>query len=133
MCVVKPSREIILICRNLKREIKIAFIFVLPNLQSMMYIIIFAKLLIAISIYSCFQGGFHVVLSCSVTMGGAVAKENLPKAFVPESKLEAKIVEAMQHRESEGTSLKSFNSIILKFPKIDSNLRKCKATFQQFG
>ncbi|KAL8135499.1 putative calcium-binding protein CML21 isoform X2 [Apium graveolens] len=65
-------------------------------------------------------------------MGGAVAKENLPKALIPESKLETKIVEAMQHRESEGTSLKSFNSIILKFPKIDSSLRKCKATFQQF-
>lgn len=93
-----------------------------------MYIIIFAKLLVAISIYSCFQVGFHVL-----TMGGAVAKENLPKALIPESKLEAKIVEAMQHRESEGTSLKSFNSIILKFPKIDSSLRKCKATFQQFG
>lgn len=99
----------------------------------MMYSIIFAKLLIAISIYSCFRVGSHVVLSLSATMGGAIAKENLPKALIPETKLEAKIVEAMQYRESEGTSLKSFNSIILKFPKIDSSLRKCKATFQQFG
>lgn len=66
-------------------------------------------------------------------MGGAVAKENLPKALIPETQLEAKIVEAMQYRESEGTSLKSFNSIVLKFPKIDSSLQKCKATFQQFG
>ncbi|KAL1820875.1 hypothetical protein ACET3Z_015744 [Daucus carota] len=65
-------------------------------------------------------------------MGGAVAKENLPKALIPETQLEAKIVEAMQYRESEGTSLKSFNSIVLKFPKIDSSLQKCKATFQQF-
>lgn len=66
-------------------------------------------------------------------MGGAVAKQNLPKALMPEKKLETKIVEAMKQRESKGTSIKSFNSIILKFPKIDMSLRKCKATFQQFG
>ncbi|XP_074368222.1 putative calcium-binding protein CML21 [Apium graveolens] len=65
-------------------------------------------------------------------MGGAVAKQNLPKALMPEKNLEIKIVEAMQQRESKGTSIKSFNSIILKFPKIDTSLRKCKATFQQF-
>lgn len=66
-------------------------------------------------------------------MGGAVTKQNLSKALMPEKKLEMKIVEAMQQRESKGTSIKSFNSIILKFPKIDTSLRKCKATFQQFG
>lgn len=66
-------------------------------------------------------------------MGGAVAKQNLPAALMPETKLEIKIVEAMQQRASKGTSIKSFNSIILKFPKIDTNLRKCRVTFQQFG
>ncbi|XVF70977.1 hypothetical protein PTKIN_Ptkin11bG0205500 [Pterospermum kingtungense] len=51
---------------------------------------------------------------------------------VPETKLEAKMVEAMQRRASKGTAVKSFNSIILKFPKIDQSLRKCKAIFEQF-
>ncbi|KAK8579024.1 hypothetical protein V6N13_142259 [Hibiscus sabdariffa] len=50
----------------------------------------------------------------------------------PETKLEAKMVEAMQRRASKGTAIKSFNSIILKFPKIDESLRKCKAIFEQF-
>ncbi|KAK5844918.1 putative calcium-binding CML21 -like protein [Gossypium arboreum] len=49
-----------------------------------------------------------------------------------ETKLEAKMVEAMQRRASEGTAMKSFNSIILKFPKIDESLRNCKAVFEQF-
>lgn len=52
---------------------------------------------------------------------------------MPETKLEAKMVEAMQRRESKGSSVKSFNTIILKFPKIDESLRKCKAIFEQFG
>lgn len=65
-------------------------------------------------------------------MGGALGKGDSPTASVPETKLEAKIIEAMQQRESEGTSMKSFNSIILKFPKIDESLRKCKAIFQEF-
>ncbi|GMP74370.1 hypothetical protein CsSME_00031808 [Camellia sinensis var. sinensis] len=43
------------------------------------------------------------------------------------------MVEAMQRRASEGSSMKSFNSIILKFPKIDESLRKCKAIFEQFA
>ncbi|KAL4307976.1 hypothetical protein GQ457_01G007510 [Hibiscus cannabinus] len=33
---------------------------------------------------------------------------------------------------SVGTAMKSFNIVILKFPKIDESLRKCKAVFQQF-
>ncbi|XP_027061977.1 probable calcium-binding protein CML21 [Coffea eugenioides] len=65
-------------------------------------------------------------------MGGVLQKGESPKAYLPETKLEAKIVGAMQRRESEGSSAKSFNSIILKFPKIDENLRKCKAIFQEF-
>lgn len=51
---------------------------------------------------------------------------------VPESKLEAKMVEAMQRRARHGTSIKSFNSIILKFPKIDQSFRKCKAIYEEF-
>lgn len=66
-------------------------------------------------------------------MGGVLQKGESPKACLPETKLEAKILEAMQRRESEGSSMKSFNSIILKFPKIDENLRKCKDIFQEFG
>lgn len=55
-----------------------------------------------------------------------------PRASVPETKLEGKITEAMQRRETEGSSIKSFDSIVLKFPKIDENLRKCKVIFQDF-
>ncbi|KAI3466372.1 hypothetical protein Pfo_023035 [Paulownia fortunei] len=65
-------------------------------------------------------------------MGGVVAKDESPKASVPETKLEAKIIEAVRRREVEGSSIKSFNSIILKFPKIDESFRKCKTTFQEF-
>ncbi|KAJ4981830.1 hypothetical protein NE237_032667 [Protea cynaroides] len=66
-------------------------------------------------------------------MGGVVGKEESPtKGWMPETKLEAKMVEAMQRRASEGTGMKSFNSIILKFPKIDESLRKCKTIFEQF-
>lgn len=53
-------------------------------------------------------------------------------AWIPETKLEAKMVEALRRREDRGTAIKSFNSIILKFPKIDKSLRKCKAIFEQF-
>lgn len=67
-------------------------------------------------------------------MGGAIGKGESPKAsWIPETKLEAKMVEAMQRRESQGSSVKSFNTIILKFPKIDESFRKCKAIFEQFG
>ncbi|KAH7545470.1 probable calcium-binding protein CML21 [Ziziphus jujuba] len=66
-------------------------------------------------------------------MGGVVGKAESPKkASVPETKLEAKMVEAMQRRSSQGTNVKSFNSIILKFPKIDESLRNCKEIFEQF-
>ncbi|XP_009137599.1 probable calcium-binding protein CML21 [Brassica rapa] len=64
-------------------------------------------------------------------MGSAVTKSEAQE-WVPETKLEAKIKEAMQRRESKGTTMKSFNSIILKFPKIDEGLRNCKAIFQEF-
>lgn len=66
-------------------------------------------------------------------MGGVLGKGDSPKASVPETKLETKITEAMQRRETAGSSLKSFDCIILKFPRIDESLRKCKATFEEFG
>lgn len=61
-----------------------------------------------------------------------MGKGESPKASVSETKLGAKILEAMRRRACDGTSLKSFNSIILKFPKIDVGLRKCKNIFEQF-
>ncbi|KAL7217670.1 hypothetical protein ACSBR2_011000 [Camellia fascicularis] len=65
-------------------------------------------------------------------MGGVLGKGDSPKCCIIETKLETKMVEAMQRRASEGSSMKSFNRIILKFPKIDESLRKCKDIFQQF-
>ncbi|KAF5730429.1 calcium-binding protein CML21 [Tripterygium wilfordii] len=66
-------------------------------------------------------------------MGGVVGKNESPRSvWIPETKLEAKMVEALQRRSSEGTAMISFNSIILKFPKIDESFRKCKAIFEQF-
>ncbi|XP_050236356.1 probable calcium-binding protein CML21 [Mercurialis annua] len=64
-------------------------------------------------------------------MGGAVGTAKT-SAYVPETRLEAKMVEAMRRRAAEGCSIKSFNSIILKFPKIDESFRKCKAIFEKF-
>lgn len=66
-------------------------------------------------------------------MGGSFGKGDASKACITETKLETKMVEAMQRRASKGSSMKSFNSIILKFPKIDESLRKCKDIFKQFG
>eukprot|EP00262_Sarcandra_glabra_P000449 TRINITY_DN1052_c0_g1_i1.p1 TRINITY_DN1052_c0_g1~~TRINITY_DN1052_c0_g1_i1.p1 ORF type:complete len:226 (+),score=59.11 TRINITY_DN1052_c0_g1_i1:505-1182(+) len=65
-------------------------------------------------------------------MGGVLGKGDSPRYYQPETKLEAKMVEAMRRRASEGTAMKSFNTIILKFPKIDESLRKCKTIFEQF-
>ncbi|GKV36467.1 hypothetical protein SLE2022_020420 [Rubroshorea leprosula] len=66
-------------------------------------------------------------------MGAAVGRPESPThVWAPETKLDAKIKEAMQRRETLGTAVKSFNTIILKFPKIDQSFRKCKAIFQQF-
>ena len=59
--------------------------------------------------------------------------DGAPTGSVPTSKLEAQILEAVLQRELKGTSIKSFNKIILKFPKIDESLRKCKVIFEQFG
>ena len=67
-------------------------------------------------------------------MGGVVGKSESPqKLCISETKLESQIVKAMQRRATQGTSMKSFNSIILKFPKIDESLRNCRAIFELFG
>lgn len=67
-------------------------------------------------------------------MGGAIGKSDLQRrGGTSGSKLEGKMVDAMQKRAKEGTNLKSFDSIILKFPKIDESLRNCKSIFEQFG
>lgn len=66
-------------------------------------------------------------------MGGALTKGGCPGAAASESKLEARIIESMRRREAQGCTIKSFNSIILKFPKIDESLRNCKAAFENFG
>lgn len=63
-----------------------------------------------------------------LTMG-----DGSPKTSAPTSKLEPQILEAVLKRELKGTSIKSINRIILKFPKIDESLRKCKVIFEQFG
>ncbi|KAM7268973.1 hypothetical protein ACFE04_024470 [Oxalis oulophora] len=65
-------------------------------------------------------------------MGAAMGKTASPTKWIPETKLEAKMLQAMQRRAVEGTPIKSFNTIILKFPKIDHSLRDCKAIFDQF-
>ncbi|XP_059442490.1 probable calcium-binding protein CML21 [Corylus avellana] len=66
-------------------------------------------------------------------MGNIVGKSESPKkGWIVETKLEAKMVEAMKKRASGGSAIKSFNSIILKFPKIDESLRNCKVIFEQF-
>ncbi|CAM0946290.1 unnamed protein product [Alopecurus aequalis] len=65
-------------------------------------------------------------------MGGVVGKGDSPKNSTSAAKLEQKMVEAMQQRAQEGTSLRSFNSVIMKFPKIDKSLRNCRIIFKQF-
>lgn len=65
-------------------------------------------------------------------MGGVVAKDDSTNPSVIETKLEAKINEAVREREIQGNSTTSFNSIILKFPKIDESFRKCRTAFHEF-
>ncbi|ONK68204.1 uncharacterized protein A4U43_C05F8780 [Asparagus officinalis] len=65
-------------------------------------------------------------------MGGILGRSDSNKQSSPVSKLELKMVEAMKKRSLKGTSMKSFNSIIMKFPKIDESLRKCKTIFEEF-
>ncbi|KAH7684245.1 calcium-binding protein CML protein [Dioscorea alata] len=65
-------------------------------------------------------------------MGGVLGKSESPRHSVPETKLEAKMVAAVRKRASQGCAMKSFNSIILKFPKIDESFTNCKTIFKQF-
>ncbi|KAL8160161.1 hypothetical protein V2J09_001698 [Rumex salicifolius] len=65
-------------------------------------------------------------------MGATLTRPEPPPVWVPETKLEAEIVYAMRRRAQHGTSMKSFNTIILKFPKIDESFRKCKSIFEEF-
>ncbi|GER56988.1 calcium-dependent protein kinase family protein [Striga asiatica] len=65
-------------------------------------------------------------------MGSVVGKDGPQTSLEPKSKLDAKIIEALRRREVKGSSIKSFNTIILKFPKIDESFRKCKTTFEEF-
>ncbi|CAL1404778.1 unnamed protein product [Linum trigynum] len=66
-------------------------------------------------------------------MEGDVVKAESPRrVWVPETKIESKMLDAMKQRGAAGCSLRSFNSILLKFPKIDNSLKKCKAIFEQF-
>ncbi|THU60345.1 hypothetical protein C4D60_Mb07t11670 [Musa balbisiana] len=78
------------------------------------------------------SASFLALIPYCSKMGGVVGRSTSIRRSSPESKLEAKMVEAMQRRASEGTSVKSFNSIIMKFPKIDESLQKCKSIFEQF-
>lgn len=71
-------------------------------------------------------------MKVKLAMGSVVGKLESPEC-VPETKLEAKMVEAMRQRATKGSIIRSFDSIILKFPKIDDSLRKCKTIFQKFG
>ncbi|KAK9152281.1 hypothetical protein Syun_010590 [Stephania yunnanensis] len=65
-------------------------------------------------------------------MGSSLSTTSSTSTSVPETKLEAKMVEAMRRRASQGTPIKSFNTIILKFPKIDESFRNCNTIFHQF-
>lgn len=65
-------------------------------------------------------------------MGGVIDKDE-SGASVPKTKLDSKIIEAVHKREAQGCSMVSFNSIILRFPKIDESFRKCRSTFEEFG
>lgn len=65
-------------------------------------------------------------------MGGVLQKTE-SRSSIPQTKLEVRVTEAMRRRAKDGSSMKSFDNVILKFPKVDESLRKCKATFQEFG
>ncbi|XP_031116974.1 probable calcium-binding protein CML21 [Ipomoea triloba] len=65
-------------------------------------------------------------------MGSVIGRDESPTSLLPETKLESKIVEAMRRRAKKGSPIRSFNTVVLKFPKIDDNMRKCKTTFEEF-
>lgn len=64
-------------------------------------------------------------------MGGRLTRDAAPSR---PSKIEARMVQAMAERAQSGKfGLKSFNSIIMKFPKIDKSFQDVRAVFKKFG
>lgn len=56
--------------------------------------------------------------------------------FMPQSKssnLELKMVEALKKRAISGNcTVKTFNSVIMKFPKIDESFEKVRVVFKKY-
>ncbi|XP_078438041.1 calcium-binding EF-hand family protein [Wolffia australiana] len=66
-------------------------------------------------------------------MGSVIGKKGESSRICrTSSKLEVKMAEAMKKRAQAGTTLKSFDNIILKFYTIDRSIRNCKSVFKQF-
>lgn len=64
-------------------------------------------------------------------MGGRLTRDAAPSR---PSKIETRMVQAMAERAQSGKfGLKSFNSIIMKFPKIDKSFQDVRAVFKKFG
>jgi calcium-binding protein CML len=64
-------------------------------------------------------------------MGSRVGKQQKSKGPLG---IEFKMVKAMKDRGAVAkSSMKSFNSIIMKFSKIDATFEKVRSTFKQFG
>ena len=64
-------------------------------------------------------------------MGSRVGKQQKCKG---PSGIEYKMVKAMKDRGAAAkSSIKSFNSIIMKFSKIDATFEKVRFTFKRFG
>lgn len=64
-------------------------------------------------------------------MGSRVAKQ---QKLTSASSIEMRMVNAMRERGAAGkSSIKAFNSIIMKFPKIDATFEKVRVTFRRFG
>jgi len=63
-------------------------------------------------------------------MGGRLTRDAAPSR---PSRIEARMVQAMAERAQSGKfGLKSFNSIIMKFPKIDKSFQDVRAVFKKF-
>lgn len=63
-------------------------------------------------------------------MGSKVGKQ---KKLNGPSPIELRMVNAMRERGAAGkSSIKAFNSIIMKFPKIDATFEKVRVTFRRF-
>ncbi|KAJ7537289.1 hypothetical protein O6H91_12G106700 [Diphasiastrum complanatum] len=65
-------------------------------------------------------------------MGGNCSKRKVNEASSQGSKIEKRMVEAMKQRATVGATLKSFNSILVKFPKIDNSFEEVRTVFKKF-